>query len=270
MRTAVPLLLACLLAAGAAAEEPTPDPAHTLELVERLTHLTQVRWEEADLDALRAGTRADPRAVITRLAELLQVDEGVPALPMESGIYSVCGNALTLLDRLTSERVGGKTRNWTAGWATRDHRGVGPDAQTIYGPWRAWLEVRKDVPVEKWFWGMSYAELSVVMPLVRMGEGEWSADALARVRALGKRVYPYLLDKLVDEGYAGGDFRVCDRANTLLQRLTGQDLGPIVRHEFMRISPDSPMRKWGYAVSENHASMALLQRQWMAALLGAP
>ena len=87
------------------------------------------------------------------------------------------------------------------------------------------------------------------------------------MRALGKRVYPYLLDKLLDEGYAGEHFRVCDRANTLLRRLTGADLGEIVRHELLRLQPESELRKYSYAISENHASMALMQRRWMERLL---
>jgi hypothetical protein len=271
MRLATFLVFVFLLAGGVVvAEEPTPAPdtAAMLQLVDRLTQTTPVRWTEADLEALRAGTRVDPRAVITRLVERLRVDEGVPAEPFESQIHSVCGNALTLLDRLTSENVGGTTKDWI-GFSTRDHRGRPADDATVYGPWRAWLKVRENVPVDEWFWGISYAELAVVLPLLKKGEGEWGEGAVARVKDLGRRVYPYLLDKLVDEGWSGDGYRVCDRANTLLRALTGKDLGEIVRHELLRLDPDSSERKLRYPVRENHASMALFQRRWTEALLAA-
>ena len=266
VRHVLPLVLLLVLFGGAAAEESSEDPSAVLSLVDRLVRSTPVRWTEADFEALVEGTSGHPRAVITRLVELLQVDSSVPGEPTESTVHSVCGNALTLLDRLTSENVGGETSDWI-GFATRDHRGRSPDAKTVYGPWRAWLEVRKYVPVERWFWGLSFAELARVRPLVRMGEGPWSEEAVAKAHALGRRVYPYLLDKLVDEGWAGEGYRVCDGANALLRRLTGHDLGEIVRHEHMRIDPKSPMRRLEYAIRENQASMRLIQRRWTAFLL---
>ena len=263
----IALVVPVLTSAGAAAgDESASDAAATLRLLDRLTSSTPVGWSEEDLQALRAATRVDPQGVITHLVERLQVDEAVPSMPAESSLHSVCGNALTLLDRLTGEQVGGKTKEWI-GFATRDHRGVSPDVTTIYGPWRAWLRVRRDVPVDRWFWGMAYADLAVVLPLLRKDPSSWSPEELAPVRALGARVYPLLLDKLMDDGWAGEDYRVCDRANTLLQRLTGDDLGEIVRYELLRLSPASPERKFRYALHENRASMALIQRRWMARLL---
>lgn len=266
MRQATSLVLLVILMGGVAAEEQPEDASAVLSLVERLVHTTPVRWTEADLEALIEGTSAHPRAVIERLVERLQVDQPVAAAPAESTFHSVCGNALTLLDRLTSENVGGVTKDWI-GFATRDHRGRGPDPKTVYGPWRAWLEVRKDVPVARWFWGLSFAELALVRPLVRVGEGQWTEEAMAQVRALGRRAYPYLLDKLADEGWAGDGYRVCDRANAVLRRLTGHDLGEIVRHEHLRLDPESPMRRLEYAIRENHASMRLFQRRWTTLLL---
>ena len=267
MRLAALVTLVLFLAGGAAGGEPSTDVSDVLQRIDRMTaQIPPGSWTDADYEALRAGLRADPRAVISHLVERLEVDEGAATHPASSVFHTVSGNTLTLLDRLTSENVGGVTKPYI-GFATRDHRGRSPNKEIVYGPWRGWLEVRKDIPVEKWFWGMSYAELATVMPLLRMGDGQWEEGALERVRALGKRVYPYLLDKLLDEGYAGDDFRVCDRANDLLRRLTGTDLGELVRHQLLCLQPETELRKWRYAITENQASMALMQRRWMERLL---
>lgn len=272
MKRLVTLLGSCAVVFGASLSgshvQDAPDPAlppATVELLDRVLRTTQVDWADS-LPAVREALARDPRGVIEHLVEQLGVDEFVAGKPFESQTYNVCGNALTLLERLTDERVCGLGRDWI-GFSTHDHRSAEPSREKIQGPWQAWLHVRADLPVDEWFWGLSYAEFRRLARLMKQAEGEWPDDALDDARALGRRAYPYLLDKLLDDEYALPETRYCDQANALLRALTGADCGAIERTQLLRLAAGDPDREFRLAIARNEASMALVQRRWMSALL---
>ena len=126
-------------------------PQETLRLLERLVHTTQVDWQASWSD-VEAAFQRDPREVIEALMAWLDDDESVAGRPLESQVYNVCGNALTLLERLTDERICGLGKDWI-GFSTHDHRSTRPSRENVLGPWQAWTEARDDVPVGEWFWG---------------------------------------------------------------------------------------------------------------------
>lgn len=242
-----------------------PLHAESLELLDELLATSQQAWPER-MPAARAAMERSPRGVIEHLVAKLAVDQPAAGWPLESQVYNVCGNALTLLEELTGERICGQGRDWI-GFRTLDHRGAQPSREEIQGPWETWLAVRAELSVDEWFWGLSYPELGRLAPLLRKAQDEWTAEELEAVRELGARAYPYLLDKLLDDEFALSGLRHCDQANALLRELTGQNLGELERKELLKLSPDDPARKHRLAVSTNRASKSLMQRRWTSVLL---
>lgn len=239
--------------------------AETVALLDRMLGSTQLNWAESMPDA-REATRRDPRGVVEYLVEKLAVDELVPGESSESQIYNVCGNGLTLLERLTDERICGLGRDWI-GFSTHDHRSTRPSIEKVQGPWLAWLAVRAEQPVDEWFWGLSYAELLRLGLLMRTKQAEWRAADLEAVRALGARAYPYLLDKLQDDEVADGEQQYCQQANALLRRLTGIDLGEIEPTRLLGLAPEEPGRKHRLVILDNRAARSWMHRRWTSALL---
>jgi hypothetical protein len=259
----LPLVLA-LFPLATSSEPERPPSVETL--VDGLVRTSQDDW---DLAPIRAAAARDPEKVIRVLVARLDDGTLVSGSPLESQLDTVCGNALTLLERLTEERICGCGKDWI-GFTTHDHRGQAPDPEKVSGPWIAWLEVRRDVPVDEWFWGLSFRELERFRPLLRTAPESWAEADVERVLELKRRAYPFLLDKLLDDEFAGKGRRICDQANALLRRLKGFDFGEIERHELLRLPPEHPDREHRIAVAKNRASMALTQRRWMAAVLARP
>ena len=242
-----------------------PDGAGIDARVERRVTSSQVEWP-AGLDELRRDLERDPRAVIEALIAWLDVDRAIPGNAFESQIYQASGNALTLLERLTDYRICGVGRDWL-GFSTHDHRGQRHDEARVRGPWKAWLDARKDVPPEQWFFGLSAAELFPLQRLLRLDPASWSDDALAPARTLGKRAWPYLLAMLVEDDYARPSRRLCDQANDLLAKLTGLPAPPIAAVNPLTLPADHPDRTSGHTTRRNHALCALARERWTATLL---
>lgn len=270
-----PTLLAALLLAALLARPSAPDPEpleHLVsmpdvgnELLAELVRASPATWGPR-LASAHDEVRRDPEAAIKYLVEQLTVDESVPGLPLESQIYSVCGNALTLLERLTDAHICGCGGDWI-GFATHDHRSASPDAQTIQYPWEAWLHARSSTPVEQWFWGLSYPELRVLSDSMRRPESEWSPELIAEVQALGSRAYPYLLDKLLDQQVATHDLLFCAQAHRMLGRITGLDFGPLPQVALLHLEARDPEREQRTVIHKNKSARDLMHQRWSVALL---
>ncbi len=227
-----------------------------------LLHSSQASWTEEALAAARADLASNPEQVLSHLVDQLADGTGVDGSPLESTRYTVCGNALTLLEDLTHVRIDSLGRDWF-GFRTHDHRACEPSAEEIEMPWRAWLAVRSDVPVKQWFWGLAYSELEPVAQLLTSDPKEWRPSAVAHAAALGPRLYPFLIEKLLDDEFSANE-RVADRADQLLRRLTGKSAGTLLRHELLNYDPRDPLRE--QSTHLNRASMQLVQQRWVSIL----
>lgn len=243
-------------------EDPTAPRVDTLI---ELVHSSPATWGPR-LDDARAEVERDPRGALEYLVSQLPLADPVEALPLESQTYTVCGNTLTLLERLTDERICGCGKDWI-GFTSHDHRSAQPDPQTIQYPWEAWLHARRDTPVEQWFWGLSYGEFTVLSKLMRQPESNWSPDEIEKVEALGSRAFPYLLDKLVDQEFACSERLYCSQANAMLQQLTGVDLGPLPQTALLHLSASDPERAQRTVIHKNKSARDHMQRRWAVALL---
>lgn len=234
---------------------PQPAPAHWLELL----HESQADWTETALDAARHDLAANTAKVLQELVGALGDGTSVDGNALESTRYTVCGNALTLLEDLTHVRIDRQGRDWI-GFRTHDHRSCTPSQDEIEAPWRAWLAVRKDLPVNTWFWGLSITEITPVLGLLSTSPANWKQAALEQARTLGPRLYPLLIEKILDEECSDGE-RVADRADSLLRQLTGKDAGKLERYEMLGYAPDDPMR--ALSTHLNRASLQLVQQNWL-------
>ncbi|MAG54998.1 MAG: hypothetical protein CMJ83_01775 [Planctomycetes bacterium] len=258
-------VVVCVLVVGGLGQ---PKPILSLaekEAVEVLLQRSPQTWSKG-MPAVREILRTRTAVALEYVVNRTQDGTAVPGLFGESQIHSVCGNALTLLERLTTVHVCGLKRKWI-GFNTHDHRGQAPSEKDVRNPWKQWLAVREPIDANTWFWGLSYAELEPVVAALRMPSGRWDARVLAPVRLLGKRVYPYLIDKLGDDGWGAERQRLCDQANRLLGKLTGHDAQEIPALRLLALSADDPRRRGGLVEAQNQANMRHARETWLVKLL---
>lgn len=215
--------------------------------VERILLTTPILWrkmaEWRDLD--RALGEA-PKSVLRLLGDSLMDGTAVQGLGYESQIYTVSGNALTLLEEITD-------RSFDDDFDIHDHRGWKPD-KTVRQKWISWLEDIRERPGEEIFEGLSYQEKERVRAILRTGPRLWSEEAgretperkerevLARTKG---KIVPYLILMLRDTRYAlyskTEQIRYCDAANRLLRLWTGESFGEIAPRRWE--APSSEVRK---------------------------
>ncbi|MEQ8768551.1 MAG: hypothetical protein RL885_31890 [Planctomycetota bacterium] len=240
-------------------------PPEVEDRVEKTLHTSEALWE-SHLPKLREDMAAFPKEIIAHLVGRLEDPTPVYGRRDESQIYSVCGNALSLLESLTDLRLDAESRDWI-GFSTHDHRGAQPSPATITGPWKAFLEIHRDRPVRDWLWGLEYEELSLLIDTLRMPAEDWTDERIDSIRRLDRRAFPYLLDRLLLDDVAHGDARYCDQANLLLARLTSREALDLAKHELLRYDKEDLMRKGRLAVILNRQSMQTAHRLWMTRIL---
>jgi len=230
-----------------------------------LIHRSPASWGEA-LEQVRSDFQSAPRPVIEALIAALDDRTAVPALPGESTMYTVSGNALSLLEDLTDLRLEPTDREWI-GFRVHDHRGSAPDPDLVRPPWEAWLRSRDDLPEAAWFHGLSARELHSVQRVLRSPLEQWSESLLADVRALGPRTYPFLLNALLDSEWACAGERQADQANRLLARLHGSEIEPLERYDLLTLDPSDPLRAHGSALVRNRLALRRANERWSVRLL---
>lgn len=245
-----------------AVQTPNPDRVATL------LHLSQAHWEE-ELERVRQDFQAHPAEVLTQLIAALADDTVVSGSREESTMYTVRGNALTVLEDYCDLRLDAMHREWI-GFRVHDHRGLAPDLNAVKQPWDAWLRSREGLAPEHWFYGLSARELYPLQKLLRSESKEWSSESLAPAVALGARAYPFLLARLVDEEWAYKGERQADQANRLLARLHGGEPEPLERYDLLTLAPDDPLRSERIALVRNRLALDRVQERWYVRLLAPP
>lgn len=263
--SAAPLVLALAFVWGSPAQVVlTGLTEDEKKVVEGMITSTQAVWDQK-MPKMVAVAEARPKETIAYLVSRLDDGTDVYGLPFESQIYSVCGNALTLLERLTLMHVCRQESRWR-GFATHDHRGAKPSEAEISHPWRAWLHRRADLPTDRWFWGLSLRELKALRTPLRTARTKWNDALLADAKKLGRRAYPALLAMLLENNWGADERQLCEQANDLLAVLTGEDPVPMPMINPLKYRGGSPMRG-PQGTERNRAARRLAQQTWINRLI---